>query len=68
MALVNSQSKIEERLARWLLMMNDLIEGDKIYLTHEFLATKLGSQRYYRPSNARISGAGSCQAWRDHDY
>ncbi|MEI9401751.1 Crp/Fnr family transcriptional regulator [Mesorhizobium argentiipisi] len=44
-ALVNSQSKIEERLARWLLMVNDLIEGDKISLTHEFLATMLGSRR-----------------------
>ncbi|MGO4642445.1 Crp/Fnr family transcriptional regulator [Mesorhizobium sp. 2RAF45] len=44
-ALVNGHSKIEERLARWLLMVHDRGEGDKIYLTHEFLATMLGARR-----------------------
>ncbi|WP_246676102.1 MULTISPECIES: Crp/Fnr family transcriptional regulator [unclassified Mesorhizobium] len=44
-ALVNGHSKIEERLARWLLMVNDRAEGDIIYLTHEFLATILGARR-----------------------
>ncbi|MER9825200.1 Crp/Fnr family transcriptional regulator [Mesorhizobium sp. M0115] len=44
-ALVNGHSKIEERLARWLLMVQDRVEGNKIYLTHEFLATMLGAQR-----------------------
>ncbi|WP_348626232.1 Crp/Fnr family transcriptional regulator [Mesorhizobium sp. WSM3626] len=44
-ALVNGHSKIEERLARWLLMVNDRAEGNIIYLTHEFLATMLGSRR-----------------------
>lgn len=44
-ALVNGHSKIEERLARWLLMVHDRIEGNKIYLTHEFLATMLGTRR-----------------------
>jgi CRP-like cAMP-binding protein len=44
-ALVNGHSKIEERLARWLLMVQDRAEGSKIYLTHEFLATMLGSRR-----------------------
>ncbi|MER9121329.1 Crp/Fnr family transcriptional regulator [Mesorhizobium sp. M0954] len=41
-ALVNGHSKIEERLARWLLMVQDRAEGNKIYLTHKFLATMLG--------------------------
>jgi CRP-like cAMP-binding protein len=44
-ALVNGHSKIEERLARWLLMVHDRGEGNKIYLTHEFLATMLGARR-----------------------
>ncbi|KAA3448603.1 cyclic nucleotide-binding protein [Mesorhizobium sp. SARCC-RB16n] len=44
-ALVNGHSKLEERLARWLLMVHDRVEGDKIYLTHEFLATMLGTRR-----------------------
>ncbi|MES0069379.1 Crp/Fnr family transcriptional regulator [Mesorhizobium sp. M0074] len=44
-ALVNGHSKIEERLARWLLMVQDRVEGNKIYLTHEFLATMLGARR-----------------------
>jgi CRP-like cAMP-binding protein len=41
-ALANGRSKIEERLARWLLMANDRIDGNELALTHEFLATMLG--------------------------
>lgn len=44
-ALVNGHSKIEERLARWLLMVHDRADGNKIFLTHEFLATMLGAGR-----------------------
>ncbi|TPL00435.1 MULTISPECIES: Crp/Fnr family transcriptional regulator [unclassified Mesorhizobium] len=44
-ALVNGHSKIEERLARWLLMVHDRSSGSRIYLTHEFLATMLGARR-----------------------
>ncbi|WP_287254817.1 Crp/Fnr family transcriptional regulator [Mesorhizobium sp.] len=69
-ALVNGHSKIEERLARWLLMVHDRTEGNKIHLTHEFLATMLGSRRpgvTTALANAGISGAGSRQARRDHD-
>jgi CRP-like cAMP-binding protein len=36
---------MEARLARWLLMCHDRVEGDEIVLTHEFLASMLGSQR-----------------------
>ena len=36
---------IEQRLARWLLMCHDRVDGDELYLTHEFMAKMLGSRR-----------------------
>jgi CRP-like cAMP-binding protein len=44
-ALANGRSKIEERLARWLLMANDRVDGNELKLTQEFLATMLGVRR-----------------------
>lgn len=36
---------IERRLARWLLMCQDRLDGDDIALTHEFMGMMLGSRR-----------------------
>lgn len=44
-AMINSRSMLEERLARWLLVSHDRLEGDELPLTHEFIATMLGVRR-----------------------
>jgi CRP-like cAMP-binding protein len=44
-ALANGRAKIEERLARWLLLAHDRLDGDELPLTHEFLGLMLGTQR-----------------------
>ena len=44
-ALANGRSKNEERLARWLLMADDRIDGGGLPLTHKFLGIMLGVQR-----------------------
>jgi CRP-like cAMP-binding protein len=44
-ALANAQGKLEERLARWLLMAQDRMGSENLALTHEFLALMLGTRR-----------------------
>ncbi|MET4636596.1 Crp/Fnr family transcriptional regulator [Kaistia defluvii] len=68
-ALANVRQKLESRLARWLLMSLDRVEGDELPLTHEFIAIMLGVRRpgvtlamhilegrgYIRTSRSRIT-------------
>lgn len=44
-ALANGRAKIDERLARWLLMAHDRLDGLELPLTHDFLALMLGVRR-----------------------
>jgi CRP-like cAMP-binding protein len=44
-ALSNGSATIEERLARWLLMAQDRLNGDEVPLTHEVLSLILGVRR-----------------------
>lgn len=41
----NVNLHVHERLARWLLMSHDRVDGDEIILTHDFIALMLGVRR-----------------------
>jgi CRP-like cAMP-binding protein len=44
-AIANACARIDQRLARWLLMAHDRSGEDTLALTHEFLALMLGVRR-----------------------
>ena len=44
-AIANARAKIDQRLARWILMAHDRVRNDTLALTHEFLALMLGVRR-----------------------
>jgi CRP-like cAMP-binding protein len=41
----NRLHSIEQRLARWLLMTQDRVDAESLPITHDFLATMLGTDR-----------------------
>jgi CRP-like cAMP-binding protein len=44
-AISNARAKLNERLARWILMADDRVDGSRLPLTHEFLSLMLGVRR-----------------------
>jgi CRP-like cAMP-binding protein len=43
--VANAHNRIESRLARWLLMCHDRLDGDEIALTHNFMSMMVAAQR-----------------------
>ncbi|MFB4373564.1 Crp/Fnr family transcriptional regulator [Agrobacterium sp. CR_3] len=44
-ALSNATHTVDERLARWLLMCHDRMDGDELLLTHDYIALMLAVRR-----------------------
>jgi CRP-like cAMP-binding protein len=44
-AFANGRATLEQRLARWMLMARDRLDGDALPLTHEFLSLMLAVRR-----------------------
>ncbi len=53
-AACNRLHGIEQRLARWLLMAQDRVDAESLAITHDFLATMLGTDRPSVSSAASI--------------
>jgi CRP-like cAMP-binding protein len=61
----NAHHRMEARLARWLLMCHDRIDGDEIFLTHEFMGMMIAAERSGVTVTLHIlEGAGMIQSKR----
>lgn len=59
--------KLDERLARWLLMCHDRCKSDEMALTHEFLAVMLGVRRAgISEAASKLQEAGLIRYHRGH--
>ena len=64
-AYANAHFTVEQRLARWLLMAHDRVDGDDLALTHEFLAVMLCVRRPgVTVSTHILEGQGAIRAKR----
>ena len=68
-AACNRLHTVEERLARWLLMMHDRVQKDDFMLTQEFIATMLGARRSgVTVAAGTLQSAGLISYKRGHIY
>ncbi|WP_276121931.1 Crp/Fnr family transcriptional regulator [Pararhizobium qamdonense] len=66
-ALSNAANKIDVRLARWLLMCHDRVDGNGFHLTHEYLAVMLAVRRPSVTDALHIlEGNGFIHSTRNH--
>jgi CRP-like cAMP-binding protein len=66
-ALANGRGKLDERLARWLLMWHDRVLEDDLLITHEFLALLLGVRRQgVTVALHELEGKGLIRSTRSH--
>ena len=64
-AVSNAHYALPERLARWLLMCHDRVDGDQIELTHEFISMMLAVRRSgVTVTLHTLEGTGSIRATR----
>jgi CRP-like cAMP-binding protein len=66
-AACNRLHKLDERLARWLLMCHDRCRSDNLALTHEFLSVMLGVRRAgISEAASKLQAAGLISYFRGH--
>jgi CRP-like cAMP-binding protein len=66
-ALANGRGRLDERLARWLLMWHDRVLADELIITHEFLALLLGVRRQgVTVALHELEGRGLIRSTRAH--
>ena len=66
-ALANGRGRLDERLARWLLMWHDRVLADDLVTTHEFLALLLGVRRQgVTVALHELEGRGLIRSTRSH--
>ncbi len=64
-ALSHGSYTIEERLARWLLMCHDRLDGQELPLVHEFLSLMLGVRRSGVTIAVQTLARVEHQLWKD---